>query len=258
MAPLTGPLAIACILQLLACQKSGSSGTGEGGDPIRVAAASDLAVAFRVIGDDYEKKTGRHVDFTFGSSGLLAKQVEEGAPFDVFAGANMAFVDEAIKSGACDGATKTRYALGALAIWTKSGDAPKLADLADEKYKRIAIANPDHAPYGKAAKEALQKAGVWDKIEKRMVYGENVQQAHQFAKSGNADVAIVGLGLAMSATDGKFAPIDSALHAPLEQALVVCKGKGGPRDRAKDFAAYISSKDGRAVLDKHGFVLPKD
>lgn len=261
-------IALALAAALPACSRSGGdsrdtgtgSGTGTGGgtgnDPIRVAAAADLAVAFKEVGAQYEAKTGRKVDFTFGSTGLLAKQVEEGAPFDVFAGANASFVDEAIKSGACDGATKAPYATGRLAIYVSSGTPPTLADLAKADFKHIAIANPDHAPYGKAAREAMQKAGVWSAVEKRMVYGENVQQAHQFAQSGNADVAIIALSLAMAATEGAFVEIDPAMHTPLEQQMVVCKGHGGPRDRAKDFVAFVASTEGRAVLKKRGFLLP--
>jgi molybdate transport system substrate-binding protein len=234
----------------------GTPGSGLGKDPIRVAAAADLAVAFKEVGAQYEAKTGRKVDFTFGSTGLLAKQLEEGAPFDVFAGANASFVDQAVKSGACDGATKAPYATGRLAIYVKSGTPPTLAQLAKGEYKHIAIANPDHAPYGKAAREAMQKAGVWDGAQKRMVYGENVQQAHQFAQSGNADVAIIALSLAMAATEGSFAEIDTSMHSALNQEMVVCRGRGGPRDRAKDFLDYVASTEGRAVLKKRGFLLP--
>ena len=234
----------------------GSPGSGQGKDPIRVAAAADLAVAFKEVGEAYEKKTGRKVDFTFGSTGLLAKQVEEGAPFDVFAGANAAFVDETIKSGACDGATKVPYAVGRLAIYVRSGTPPSLADLANGNFKHIAIANPEHAPYGRAAREALQKAGVWTAVEKRMVYGENVQQAHQFAQSGNADVAIIALSLALAAQDGAFVEVDTSMHTALNQEMVVCRGRGGPRDKAKDFVDYVASTEGRAVLKQRGFLLP--
>jgi molybdate transport system substrate-binding protein len=226
-------------------------------EPLRIAAASDLRVAFEDMGKAYEVKTGRKVDFTFAATGLLEKQLEQGAPYDVFAAANMAFVDDAIKAGACDGSTKALYGIGRLAIWTKgTGAAPKLEDLVNDKYKKIAIANPEHAPYGRAAKEALVKAGVWDKISSRLVYGENVEQTKQFAQSGNADVAIIGLASALSATDGVYVAVDPQMHAPLEQALVVCKGKGGPRDRAKDFADYVQSAEGRATMNKHGFLLP--
>ncbi len=266
-------IALALSAALPACSRASSDGAtgaagtgsgagtggGTGNDPIRVAAAADLAVAFKEVGAQYEAKTGRKVDFTFGSTGLLAKQVEDGAPFDVFAAANSSFVDEAIKSGACDATTKAAYATGRLAIYVKSGTPPTLADLgnpARTDLKHIAIANPEHAPYGKAAREAMQKAGVWTAVEKRMVYGENVQQAQQFASSGNADVAIIALSLAISAPQGSFAEIDPSMHTALDQQLVVCKGRGGPRDHAKDFVAYVSSPEGRALLKKRGFLLP--
>lgn len=231
----------------------GGSGTGPGAEkpPLKVAAAADLAKAFGELGAAYEKEHGQKVVFSFGSTGLLAKQIEEGAPFDLFAAANVSFVDEAVKSGACSDATKALYARGRIVAWTKDGDAPRMADLAAPRWAKIAIANPEHAPYGRAAKEAMQKAGVWDAVASRVVYGENVQQTLQFAQSGNADVAIVALSLAV-VSGGKYAPVDPAMHAPLEQALVVCKGGPG----AREFAAYVNADAGRSVMRRYGFLLP--
>lgn len=223
---------------------------------MRVAAAADLAVAFPELGKAFESQTGKHVDFAFGSTGLLAKQIAEGAPFDVFAAANVSFVDDVVKAGACAGETKALYATGRIVMWSKDPQrTPKsIAELADARYVKIAIANPEHAPYGKAAQEALEKAGVWATVKPRLVYGENIQQTFMFARSENADVAIVALSLAAT-SPGNYTPIDPALHTPLEQALVVCKGKA-LRPDADAFVRYVGSEAGRTVMRRYGFLLP--
>ncbi|MFO0588877.1 MAG: molybdate ABC transporter substrate-binding protein [Polyangiaceae bacterium] len=251
--------ALALSLPLAACS-SGSSGSGaptrEQVTEIKIAAAADLSRAFPDVAKAFEAKTGKKVAFSFGASGMLAKQVSEGAPFDLFAAANASYVDDAVKSGRCDGTTKMLYARGHLVVWTKKGSAKlvSLADLADPRFVKIAIANPEHAPYGKAAREALQKAGIWDKVQPKLVFGENVQQALQFAQTGNADAAIVGLSLAL-ATDGERLEIPESEHAPLDQALVVC-GSGARAAVAKDFAAFLASPEGRTILTTYGFVTP--
>jgi molybdate transport system substrate-binding protein len=224
---------------------------------VRVAAAADLALAFKEVGAAFEKQSDATMSFSFGSTGLLAKQIQEGAPFDVFAAANQSFVDDVVKSGVCDGSKQSLYARGRIVIWTRKGStlAPKtIADLADPKFAKIAIANPDHAPYGRAAQDALEKAGVWDRVRSKMVYGENVQQTLQFAQSGNAEAAIVALSLAM-ATDGDWVPVDPALHRPLDQAMVIC-GHSPARAEAEKFTAFVSSPDGRAIMRRFGFILP--
>lgn len=240
---------------LLACNK-----TESGKDSIRVAAASDLTQAFKEVGAEFEKDTGKKVTFSFGSTGLLSKQIMEGAPFDLFAAANVSFVDEVVGSGNCDKSTQELYARGRLVVWTKKGTkAPgSLADLADPAFAKIAIANPEHAPYGKAAKEALVHEKLWDDLDgnKRIVIGENVSQTLQYAESGNADAAIVALSLAIG-TDGQYIDIDQSLHAPLDQALVVC-GKGPKADTAREFSRYVNSEKGRGIMRRYGFLLPSE
>jgi molybdate transport system substrate-binding protein len=241
------------------CKDKTTENNARQGEPLRVAAASDLAVAFKDVGAAFEKQSGKKVEFSFGSSGMLAKQIEEGAPFDVYAAANTAFVDETVTKGACLGDTKQLYARGHLVLWSKDPQAlPKdIHDLKDPKYAKIAIANPEHAPYGKAAQQALTKAGIWEDTKSRMVYGENVQQTLMFARSQNADIAIVGLALAMS-SPGNYVPIDENLHDPLDQALVACKGgtAGAKSNEAKQFIAFVGSPEGHAIMKKYGFLLP--
>jgi molybdate transport system substrate-binding protein len=253
------PSAVAALLLLGACRGPAPSEAPRG--PLHVAAAADLSEAFPEVGKAFEKATGRPVTFTFGATGLLAKQIEQGAPFDVFAAANLSFVDDAIKSGACEADTKATYAQGRIALWTK-GDAAaavaSLADLARPEIVHVAIANPDHAPYGKAAKEALVKSGTWEAVEKKIVYGENVQQTLQFAQSGNADVAIVALSLAQ-ASGGHATAIDASMHEPLRQGIVVCRGgpdaKGALEPDARKFAAFVASPEGKGILARYGFLV---
>jgi molybdate transport system substrate-binding protein len=220
---------------------------------IQVAAASDLTLAFEELGKLFEQRTGHRVTFSFAASGTLAKQLGQGAPFDVFAAANASFVDSAVQSGACDGATRARYARGHLVAWSRSGGI-KLATLADlraAELEHIAIANPEHAPYGRAAREALLEAGLWAELEGKIVQAENVRQALQFAESGNADVAIVARSL-LTRSGGNQLSIDPALHAPIEQTLVVCR-RGKNMAGGHAFAALVESPDGQALLQRYGF-----
>lgn len=229
------------------------------GRVLRIAAASDLARAFTEVGKEFSARTGVTPEFNFGSSGLLAKQIEQGAPYFLYAAANEAFVAQVVKSGRCDGATAARYARGRIVVWTPAGVAPPvvLSDLTDPRFKRIAIANPDHAPYGTAAREALRQAGVWDQLEAagKIVLAENVQATMLYARERNADAALVALSLAVVSDGGAYLAVDPALHAPLDQALVVC-GRGPEADAARQFAAFVASPEGREVMTRYGFVLP--
>lgn len=225
--------------------------------PLRVAAAADLAHAFDELTPAFAAESKVELKLTLGASGLLAKQIAQGAPFDLFLAANSSYVNDVVKAGACDGATRESYATGRLVIWTKAegGQALTPSALLDARFKHIAIANPEHAPYGKAAREALSKAGVWDAVSTRMVYGENVQQTFELAKSGNADVAIVGLSLALGAKQGSWAFVEPALYTPLEQSLVVCQ-RGSNPEAGRALAAFLKAPAGRAILKKYGFLLP--
>jgi molybdate transport system substrate-binding protein len=261
-------LHVLCAVLAVGCSRS-HAGNGAGGDahkdePLRVAAASDLAGAFDEIRAAFERSSGKKVEMTFGSTGLLAKQIAEGAPFDVFAAANISFVDDVVKAGACDAATKALYARGRIVVWTEDPSAlpGDLRDLAAPRYRKIAIANPEHAPYGRAAQEALMKAGVWAALEPRTVRGENVQQTLVYARTGNTDAAIVALSLAIG-EGGAYLPIDPSLHDPLDQALVVCDGgpagqagRAAKRSDALAFVAFVASEEGRAVMRRRGFLLP--
>ncbi len=231
----------------------------EAPSPLKVAAAADLAIAFQDVGAAWEKRSGDKVVFSFGSTGLLEKQIVEGAPFDVFAAANVSFADQAVAKGACLADSKALYARGRIVVWwrkdSKVAPPRSLAELADKRFIKVAIANPAHAPYGKAAREALQKTGAWAAVQPKLVFGENIQQTMQFAQSGNVEAAVVALSLAVIA-DGSYLLVDEALHAPIDQAMVVC-GKDAERTkRARAFTTFVNSVDGRRIMKKYGFLLP--
>lgn len=208
--------------------------------PIRVAAASDLTAAFGAMKAAFEAEAGEPVDLVFGSSGQLAKQIVEGAPFDVFAAANVAFTDETIKEGRCDGRSRAVYAHGQLVLV----GAPSLEALKDAKVVKIAIAHPELAPYGRAAKDALTAAGVWAAVEPKLVYGQNVQQTLQLQRSGNAEAALVSK---TQAPDGVAVGLQ-----PLQQAIVSC----GKDPRGARFHAFVLGAQGRKILADAGFGLP--
>lgn len=248
--------AVVVVSTLAACGSDDGGNSPDTVTEITVAAASDLRPAFEELGAAFEEATGTKVTFSFGSSGQLREQIVNGAPFDLFASANVAFVDAVIEAGRGDPATKADYAYGRIVLWTPPGvETPTtIEELTDTRFRRIAIANPEHAPYGLAAKEALESAGIYEQIEPRLVYGENISDTFRIAQSGNADVGIIALSLAIA--DGShYELIPEELHAPLQQALVVTST--GPRGAAAAaFASFIGSPEGREVMIRYGFVLP--
>lgn len=224
---------------------------------VRVAAASDLVFAFGELGEAWRREGGREVSFVFGSSGLLAQQLAQGAPYDAFAAANRRYVEEAGANGACDAAAGAVFARGRLALWSAGdGAAPlrSLAALADPRIARVVLANPEHAPYGAAAREALHAAGLWESLQPRLVYADNAQQALQVARSGNADAALVAWSLA-SRAGGEAVLLAADLHAPIEQAVASC-GHGPQPEGGRAFVAFVRSEAGRAILLRHGFEPP--
>ena len=228
-------------------------------DPVEltVAAAADLQAAFTEIGTQFEQRTGHHVVFNFGSTGQLAAQIGRGAPFDVFAAANEAFVDDLIASGDVLADSKLIYAIGriVLANNTRYGiQADELSDLRDERVHKIAIADPEHAPYGVAAREALQHAGLWDELRPKIVYADNVRAALQLVQLGEAEAGIIALSIA-NVPEITFTPIDEALHTPLVQAIgVVSVTKH--EQAARDFVNFVTGPEGGAILQRYGFNLP--
>lgn len=224
---------------------------------LTVSAAADLTNAFQEMGKLFEQETGNKVSFNFGSTGQLAQQIERGAPVDLFAAANKSFIEELDKKGLVIPDTKALYARGRITLWTKENsplNLKQIKDLSKPEVKRIAIANPDHAPYGIAAREAFQSVGIWDAVQPKLVFGENVRQTLQYAESGNVDVAIAALSLSVN-KPGRWELIPDNLHKPLDQMLAVIK-KTSHESQAREFAKFINGSKGRLLMRKYGFVLP--
>ncbi|MBD0324807.1 MAG: molybdate ABC transporter substrate-binding protein [Pyrinomonadaceae bacterium] len=248
---------IVCVMLMLLFAGCSRQPPTEQRQEITVAAASDLTPAFEEIGRIFEQSTGIKVVYSFGSTGNLARQIENGAPMDVFAAANVEYVDGLLQKGLVIPDTKSLYARGRIAIWMRA-DSPlqidKLEDLTSADVKRISIANPEHAPYGLAAREALQSIGIWDKLKDKLVLGENVRMTLQYAETGNVDVAIVALSLSMQ-SKGRWVLVPEELHKPLNQALAVVKSTKHEQ-QARSFAAFINGPQGRPIMRKYGFLLP--
>jgi molybdate transport system substrate-binding protein len=224
---------------------------------LTVSAAADLMPAFEELGQLFKNETGINVIFNFGSTGQLTQQIEQGAPVDLLAAANVSFVEELERQNLIFSNTKALYAQGRITLWTREDSALKLErveDLAKPEVRRIAIANPEHAPYGEAAREALQSAGIWDRVSSRLVFGENISQTLQYAETGNVDAAIVALSLSVN-SKGHWVLISDQLHQPLAQALAVIRSTRHYAE-AREFATFINSPQGRPIMRKYGFILP--
>jgi molybdate transport system substrate-binding protein len=224
---------------------------------VTVYAAADLNMAFREIKPLFEKATGARVTLVMGSTGNLAKQIEHGAPADVFFAANESFVDDLQTAGAVIPQTRALYAQGriVLATPTKSTVAVReLADLLKPEVRRVAIANPAHAPYGRAAQEALESVGVWERLKPKLVYGETIRHTLQFVETGAVEAGIVALSVA-GVPDVRYVPIDPRLHKPLNQVAAVVKRSARP-ELGVAFIQFLNGPEGRPIMKRSGFLLP--
>jgi molybdate transport system substrate-binding protein len=229
---------------------------------IRVAAAADLKFAMQDIVAQFEKQTGTKVDVTYGSSGNFFSQMQNGAPFDLFFSADLEYPRKLEAAGLAEPGTLYKYAVGRIAIWTPADASVDVTHLGwkallDSSVQKIAIANPEHAPYGRAAVAALQKAGIYEQVKAKLVYGENISQAAQFAQSGNAQAGIVAMSLAISPgmKDGKRWEIPADSHPPIEQATIILKNATDKKD-ARALLEFVKSEAGRSTLSKYGFTVP--
>lgn len=226
---------------------------------LTVAVAASAQLAFQEMGSRFQEQTDIGVTLTIGSSGLLAQQIENGAPYDVYAAANSEYMEQLQEKGLILPETKQHYGQGriVLAVYRESGiEATRLEDLRQAAIGHIAIANPEHAPYGMAAMQALQSSGLWETLRPKLVYGENVRQATQFVQTGNAEVGILPLVLA-DAPETTYALLDASLHEPLDQTMAVVKGTQHPVE-AKAFLDFVNGPAGREIMGRHGFLLPDE
>ena len=229
---------------------------------VRVAAAADLQSAMPEIARAFEKQAGTSVEVLYGSSGNFYAQIQNGAPLDIFFSADSEFPQKLEESGLAEPHSAVIYAIGKIVLWIAADAScnPEHAGwkcLLDPAVKRIAIANPAHAPYGRAAVTALQKAGIYDAIKAKLVLGENISQAAQFVQSGNAQAGIIAHSLALSPAlqGGKRWMIPAELYPPIEQGVVVLKS-AKEKSAAQQFVKFATQGPGREILAKCGFQTP--
>jgi molybdate transport system substrate-binding protein len=235
-----------------------------GATELRVAAASDLTFAFNDIAARFQNQTGNSVSLTYGSSGNFFAQIRNGAPFDLFFSADLNYPQKLEAAGLIEPGSIYEYASGKLVIWapnsTKLDLRRGLAALLDPGIRKIAIANPQHAPYGSAAVAAMRDAGVYDRVKDKLVLGENISQTAQFVQSGNADVGIVALSLALAPAmkdSGRYIEIPATDYPPLVQAAAILKSSAN-KEAAKQFLKFLKEPGTVAVMERYGFAIPND
>jgi molybdate transport system substrate-binding protein len=242
---------------------------GQQARELRVAAAADLASAMGKLGPSFEKQTGIQVTVSLGSSGNFFAQIQNGAPFDVFLSADKSYPEKLEQAGKTEGPVSP-YARGQLVIWVPSSSSLKfpsnsnqvldgdLNALTGPAVQKIAIANPAHAPYGKAAVSALEHFGVYDRVKSKLVMGENISQTAEFAQSGNADVALIALSLAAAGSlqrEGRWVLLPEHSYPPIEQEGVALKSSPN-KVQARQFLDFLTSPTGQAILHDFGFGKP--
>lgn len=232
---------------------------------LAIAAASDLHLAMQELAARYEQRSGNQVSVGYGSSGNFYSQIRNGAPFDLFFSADIAYPRELESTGLAEPGTLYEYAVGRLVLWVPADSPVDPAKrgwdaLLDPAIRKIAIANPQHAPYGRAAVAALKSAGIYERVESKLVYGENISQAAQFVQSGNAQAALLAFSLAVSPpleSAGKYWEVPAAAHPPIVQGAIVLKSS--PRKAlAAAFLEFVRSAEGRAILRRCGFTVPSE
>jgi len=249
---------VLALLLVSACEAAapGTAPRPEVESALTVAAASSVQFAFTELGRQFEAQTGHRVVFVFGSTGNLAAQIEHGAPFDLFAAADEMHIELLRAKSLIIEDTQRLYALGriVLAANTQLADPPQtLWDLLRPEVTRVAIANPDHAPYGMTARQVLVNAGLWDTLQPKLVYGETVRQALQFVQTGNAEAGIVARSIA-DVPEVTYTLIPAEVYDPLRQAMAVIRG-ARHEQVARQFAAFVTGPEGRAVMVRYGFTV---
>mgnify|MGYP003411498980 FL=1 len=246
-----------CVMLVLLCRPAIALA-----DDIAVAAASDLQFAIKELIVEYEKQTGHHVKLSLGSSGNFYAQLQQGAPFDLYFSADIGYPKKLEEAGLTVPGSLYRYAVGRVVLWAPKQSpvevSKRLTVLRDAAVRKIAIANPKHAPYGRAAVAAMEQSQVYAEVKDRLVLGENISQAAQFIESGACDVGIIALSLAMAPvmkSAGSYWLIPAEAHPPLEQGAVIMK-QSKQQDAARHFLQFMQSPQGQEVMTRYGFTLP--
>jgi molybdate transport system substrate-binding protein len=231
-------------------------------EAVTVAAASDLVYCIQELSTEFRKiRPDADVSVSVGSSGIFFAQIRNGAPFDVFLSADMSFPRRLIEENEADRNSLTPYAIGRIVVWSQRVDLDIRAGigaLTSPEITRIAIANPAHAPYGRAAKSAMEKAGIWKSVQPKIVFAESISQTRQYVESGNADVGVIALSLVMAPVmkgKGQYVLIPDDAHPMLEQGAVLTL-RGAANPAARNFLEFLRSRKARVVFERFGFVLP--
>lgn len=227
-----------------------------------IAAASDLNFAMKELVVEYEKATGTHVRLSLGSSGNFYAQIQNGAPFDLYFSADIGYPRKLEEAGLTVPGSLYRYAVGRIVLWTGTAsriDVTKgLEVLRDPAIKKVAIANPKHAPYGRAAVAAMQHFNVYEPVKEKLILGENISQAAQFIESGACEIGIVALSLALAPAmkaGGTYWEIPAEAYPPLEQGAVIVKSSK-QQESAKQFLEFMKGSQGQEIMKRYGFTLP--
>ena len=245
----------------LFCSSSCSFCSSTPAQTLRIAAAADLQFVLPDLAAQYEKQTGAKLAITYGSSGSFFAQIQNGAPFDLFFSADLDYPKKLIQAGFADSDSLQIYAAGRLVLWLPPDSAldpaAGLKVLLDPRIQKIAIANPEHAPYGRAAAAALQNAGLYDQLKPKLVLGENISQAAQFVQSGNAQAGLIALSLALSPAmkNGKLWNVPPDRYPSIEQAVVVLKTLPN-KQAAVSFLTFLKSPQARATFERYGYSAP--
>ncbi len=247
-----------CILVLLILAGCGSQpGNSTSPPEIVVAAAANLTDAFAEVGPRFTSKTGIRAVFSYGATADLAKQIENGAPFDVFTAADTEHVEALERKGLLTPNSRTFYARGRLVMWLPPGrnlKAGRIEDIVAKEFDRIAVAKPDVAPYGRATVESLQALGIWKSVESKIVYAQNVSQTKQYASTGNAEVAFIPLAL-VPVGSGTYIEVPETSHRPIEQSLGIVQSSSN-QNAARQFVEFLLSAEGQEIMVRRGYRKP--
>src|SRR6185437_8145571 len=232
--------------------------------PITIAAASDLQWVLKDTAARFEARTGTPVNLTFGSSGNFFSQIENGAPYDLFFSADIDYANKLEQHNLAETGSLFQYAIGRIALWIPNGSPLDLNKglelLRSPSIRKLAIASPQHAPYGRAAEAALKKSGLWPDVSEKIVEGENISQTAQLVQSGNADAGILALSLVVAPAmrgQGKYYVIPAELYPPLTQACVIVR-ESPHKPAAKQFVEFVKSPEIRQLFERYGFSVPRE
>jgi molybdate transport system substrate-binding protein len=251
---------LCAIIALLALQSDATPAS----EPVSIAAASDLAFCLDALNAAFKRThPGATLKVSTGSSGNFFAQIKNGAPYDLFLAADMSYPRELTRSGCAEESSLFQYAVGRIVLWTVKTNLALtngLLVLRDPAIRRIAIANPEHAPYGRAARAALEHFKLWETVQTRLVLGENISQAAQFVQTGNADVGIIALSLVASprlANVGHYFEIPPDTYPPLEQGAVLTR-RGSGNTAAREYLKFLQTPAARSIFKEYGFRLPPE